>query len=279
MSTPDLTDRLIPIMSSIADEVIVPRFRALAEGEVDEKSPGELVTIADREAEIRLTEALTELLPVPVVGEEAVETHPSLLNALANDGRCWLVDPLDGTANFVAGKETFAVMIALVEAGETIASWIWLPLTRIAYVAERGNGAYRNGVRLTIPTATSDPAAIRGAIDDPTTYRGAILQKFLTPEQRAAIATATSHFAVVGPGQYCAGVEYPRIAEGKQEFVRFQRLRPWDHAPGTLLLEEAGGYVRRWDGSPYAPGRPGEGLLATANADIWREVRAAVPLD
>ncbi len=265
----DTMNQVLPMLAEIADEVILPRYRSLADGDVVEKFAGELVTIADREAETKITARLQNLLPgVPVVGEEAVAANPDLLRALNGepDSACWLVDPLDGTANFVAGRREFAVMVALVRDGETVASWIWLPLDRISYAAERGAGAYRNDERLLVPPA-------------PGELRGAILQKFLTPEQRAIVAGAALEFANIDAGQNCAGVEYPRIAEGKQEFVRFQRLRPWDHAPGTLLLEEAGGYVRRWDGSFYSPGTDGAGLLAATNETIWNRVRAAVPLD
>jgi len=261
------TDEIIPALAAIADEVILPRYQALHDGEVEEKSPGELVTVADREAEVRITEVLRALRPdATVIGEEAVETHPGLLGALKTEGACWLVDPLDGTQNFVSGRRAFAVMVALVESGETVASWVWCPLDRIAYVAERGAGAFRNGVRQRIPAA---PHALEE-------IRGAVLGKFLDAEQREALASAAPRFRSIGRGQYCAGIEYPLIVEGAQEFVRFQRLRPWDHAPGTLYVAEAGGCVRRWDGTPYAPGTDGAGLLAAADETVWRMVREAL---
>ncbi|MGC4105276.1 MAG: inositol monophosphatase [Thermomicrobiales bacterium] len=278
------TDAVIPELATIADEVILPRYQSLHDGEVEEKSPGELVTVADREAEIRIAAVLRDLRPdATIIGEEAVETNPGLLDALKTSGACWLIDPLDGTQNFVNGKRAFAVMVALVEAGETVASWVWLPLDRVAYVAERGSGAYRNGVRQHVPPP---PTEIRGAVDGVflteeqdvalALIRGSVLTKFLNVEQRTALAGVATRFDTIGPGQYCAGVEYPLIVEGAQEFVRFQRLRPWDHAPGTLYLAEAGGCVRRWDGAPYSPGTGGTGLLATADAAMWPVIRSAL---
>lgn len=268
------TDAIIPALAVIADEVILPRYQALHAGEVEEKSPGELVTIADREAEIRIADVLRELRPdATVIGEEAVEGNPGLLDALKTDGACWLIDPLDGTQNFVNGRREFAVMVALVEAGETVASWVWCPLDRIAYVAERGAGAFRNGERQHVPPAPHALNAMRGALDE---IRGAVLDKFLSQEQRAAVAEVAPRFREIGRGQYCAGIEYPRIVEGKQEFVRFHRLRPWDHAPGTFYLQEAGGYVRKWDGTPYSPGTDGIGLLAAADEPCWHLVRDAL---
>lgn len=285
---PDIpTDAIIPALAAIADEVILPRYQALHDGEVEEKSPGELVTVADREAEVRIAEVLRGLRPdATVIGEEAVEATPGLLDALKTDGTCWLIDPLDGTQNFVDGRRAFAVMVALVEAGETVGSWVWLPLDRVAYVAERGSGAYRNGVRQQVPPSPFAQMELRGAVDGAfldaeqkaalAALRGAVLGKFLSPEQRAAVAAAAARFGEIGRGQYCAGIEYPLIVEGRQEFVRFHRLRPWDHAPGTLYLAEAGGYVRRWDGTPYSPGTDGIGLLGAANETVWQLVREAL---
>lgn len=258
------TDDIIPALAAIADEVILPRFQALHDGEVEEKSPGELVTIADREAEVRVADVLRGLRPdATVIGEEAAAADPGLLNALKTDGACWLIDPLDGTQNFVNGRPEFAVMVALVEAGHTVASWMWSPLDRVGYVAERGAGAFRNGVRQHIPPAPNTVSELRGAV----------LGKFLTPRQRTSTAEAATRFRRIGPGQYCAGVEYPLIVAGSQEFVRFHRLLPWDHAPGTLYMEEAGGYIRRWDGTPYSPGTNGTGLLAATDETVWRLVR------
>ncbi|MGN6483586.1 MAG: inositol monophosphatase family protein, partial [Thermomicrobiales bacterium] len=186
------TDDVIPALAAIADEVILPRYQALHDGDVEEKSPGELVTVADREAEIRIAAVLRGLRPdATVIGEEAVAADPSLLDALKTDGACWLIDPVDGTQNFVDGKREFAVMVALVEAGETVASWVWCPLDRVAYVAVRGGGAYRNGVRQHVPAPPHALEALRGAVDDPAAppalaeIRGAVLGKFLDPEQRA----------------------------------------------------------------------------------------------
>jgi len=268
-------DDVIPALVAIADEVILPRFRALQTGEVEEKSPGEVVTIADREAEVRIAEVMRALLPdAVVIGEEAVADDPALLDVLESDATCWLVDPLDGTQNFVNGSPDFAVMVALVAAGEAVASWMWRPVERIAYVAERGAGAYRDGERQHVSVLADVPALadLSGVVDVP----GAVLSRFLTADQRAKLAEIAPSFGGIGSGSKCSGVDYPLIVDGFQRFVRYERLSPWDHAPGTLYLEEAGGCVRRWDGSAYAPGRPGIGLLAASDAATWTLVRDAL---
>jgi fructose-1,6-bisphosphatase/inositol monophosphatase family enzyme len=256
-------DAVTALIEDVAASTVLPRWRSLAEGEVDEKGPGDLVTVADREAEALLTRGLTALLPdVPVVGEEATAADPSLPDLLATAPAAWLVDPVDGTGNFVAGRREFAVMVALVRDGESVASWIHRPTEGTTYVAERGAGAFRDGVRLHRAPAAPDLGALTGAA----------LQRHLPDEHRRRVVEQASRFGVLGPGLVCAGVEYALLAEGGQDFVLFWRTMPWDHAPGSLLLREAGGAVVHLDGAPYRVGAPRTGLLAAADAGTAERV-------
>ncbi|MBN6057754.1 inositol monophosphatase [Nonomuraea sp. RK-328] len=257
-------DQVTEMLTDAAEIAILPRFRALADGEVTEKSPGELVTVADREAEELISRRLRGVVDAPIVGEEAAADDPRLLTALTEAPAAWLVDPLDGTANFVAGRPDYAVMAALVRGGETVAAWIVRPAQGRVYVAERGSGAWRDGVRLRRRPAPEDPAALRGAV----------LTRFLDPAAKAQVEAAAPRFAALGPGTGCAGVDYPRLVDGEQDFVLFQRTLPWDHAPGVLLLTEAGGCARRPDGSPYRPADSRPGLLDAADPTCWDTARS-----
>ena len=256
-------DAVTDILREAAQTAIVPRFRALAEGDVTEKSPGEVVTIADREAEDLITPRLQAVVDAPVVGEEATAANPGLVRALREAPVAWLVDPLDGTANFVAGRPYWAVMAALVRGGQTVAAWIVRPADDRVYVAEAGSGAWRNGVRIERAPAPADPAQLRGAAHT----------RFLPPAGRARVQAAASRFARLGPGASCAGIDYPQVADGELDFVLFWRTLPWDHAPGTLLLTEAGGIALRPDGTGYAPDDDRRGLLDAADARTWQTVR------
>lgn len=259
MRIDDVTD----ILREAAHTVVLPRFRALGERDVTEKAPGEVVTVADREAEELITGRLRALRDVPVVGEEATAADPKLTDALRHAPAAWLVDPLDGTSNFVAGRPEFAVMAALVHEGETVASWIVQPVSGRVYVAERGAGAWRDGARVRRAPAPADPAHLHGAA----------LTRFLAPAARAHVEAAALRFAALGPGASCAGVDYPRLVDGEQDFVLFHRTLPWDHAPGTLLLREAGGVAQRPDGTPYHPADARVGLLNAADPACWDTVR------
>ncbi|PBC76711.1 fructose-1,6-bisphosphatase/inositol monophosphatase family enzyme [Streptomyces sp. TLI_235] len=260
-----LMEKVAEILAEASAEAVEPRFRALAAGEVLEKAPGEIVTVADREAEVIISRRLRELLPVPVVGEEAVAADPSLAMALASEPACWLVDPVDGTGNFVAGRPDFAVMASLVRAGRTVASWIYQPVAGVGYAAELGAGAWRDGQRLVRQPAGADPEQ----------WRGSVKSRFLDPVLHHRLQSNARVFGEMSTGLRSAGMEYPQLAEGRQEFILYWRTLPWDHAPGSLLVTEAGGVSARLDGSEYRPEPPGgeDGLLVACDPAVWERTQ------
>ena len=122
------TQAVLELMQSVAAEVITPRFRSLTDDEISEKRPGDLVTVADREAEVLLTHALLEAYPDAVVlGEEKYAEVPALMEQFLASSHGFTVDPVDGTKNFVNGSKDHAVMIAEVVDGVTERGWIWQP--------------------------------------------------------------------------------------------------------------------------------------------------------
>lgn len=259
----NLMEKVGDVLREVATVAIEPRFEALRDGDVRVKSPGEIVTVADIEAEHEMKARLGELIPDAVfVGEEEFVDDAGLGEALRGE-QVWLVDPLDGTANFVAGSPLWAVMVALVKGGSTTAAWLWQPTTRVMYQAESGAGATRNCVPLVRQPAPSVAADLCGAV----------LTRFLDASTSERVDANRGRFASVGSGTRSAGIDYPMLVEGAQDFVMFWRTLPWDHAPGALLVEESGGCVRRLDGDPYSPSRGGAGLLAAADPAAWRLVR------
>src|SRR5699024_9681704 len=121
----------------------------LAENEVKEKQPGDLVTVADTDAEKIITSELRAAFPGAVVlGEEASASDPELFERFYQAEHSFTVDPVDGTANFVNGSQDFAVMVAEMREGKTVRSWIWQPGHGVSFTAEKGAGAYRNSTRL-----------------------------------------------------------------------------------------------------------------------------------
>ena len=262
-----MLDEVGALLREAAATAILPRFGRLGGSDVEEKTPGELVTVADREAEQIISAGLRRLLPGSVVvGEEAVAADADVLTRLHGTAPVWLVDPLDGTANFAAGRRPFAVMVALLRDGVTEASWILDPVADRLGVGRAGVGAYVDGVRV----RTTDPAPPRANL------RGAVLTRFLPTSLQVRVTAGAGGLGELLPGHHCAGQEYPDIVLGVQHFAIFWRTLPWDHAPGALLVREAGGVVRRLDGGEYDPTDEQSGLLAAANEQVWSDVYEAL---
>lgn len=264
MDVAALVEPVCELLRRTADTLIRPRFRALAEHEVAEKTVGEVVTVADREAEDAIAAALGRLTPgVPVVGEEAASARDAPGRGVLRAPYCWLVDPLDGTSSFVAGSADYAVMAALLRHGQAVAAWVLQPEHDVMWTAQRGAGTRRNGTTVSV----GDRAA---AIE---TVRVGVLTRFLDPTTAARVDRARGRFASVTEAPRCAGVTYPALIERRYDAVLFWRTLPWDHAPGTLLLTEAGGTAARPDGAPYGASDDRVGLVAVALPDMWRPVR------
>lgn len=266
-----MADRLLDdvgaLLGEAAAKVVVPMFRRLDDADITEKAPGELVTVADRRAEEFISARLRQLLPGSVVvGEEAVAEDPDLLRHLRGAGDVWLVDPVDGTSNFAAGRRPFALMVALLTDGAPAASWVYDPLGGTLAACRVGAGTWLDGTIV----RNGRPTPALGAL------RGTAMTRFLPPDARRAVEAGGGRIGELLPGQHCAGREYLDILTGAQQFVLFWRTLPWDHVPGALLVREAGGVARRFDGTDYHPADDGRGLLVAASAEIWDEVRAAL---
>ena len=253
-----LTTSVHLIMREAASRAILPRWQALAAHEITDKATDDVVTVADTESEAILAKGLAKLLPdAAIVGEEAAHADPALLGKLG-DALCWIVDPLDGTNNFARGKPPFGVLVALSEAGETVAGWILDPLTGRFCHAARGRGAFIGEERVTARSSGVEPPI------------AAISLVFADPARRAALLTHIApHYTLVDIPR-CAAEQWPRLALGINDISVFDRTHAWDHAAGVLFLNEAGGKAARPDGSPYRvdeADRPG--LLGAATPQLW----------
>jgi fructose-1,6-bisphosphatase/inositol monophosphatase family enzyme len=252
------TDAVLTLLKEVAEEVINPRFRSLATEEIAEKNPGDLVTVADRESEVRITEVLRREHPdALVLGEEAHAADSDLLDRFRAADHAFTVDPVDGTKNFVNGSPDHAVMVAELRRGTVVRSWIWQPQHEKGYVAERGAGAWLDGRRLTRPPMGDE---LRGVTS-----------------RKRWIGQALGTLRALDLTWVCCGVDYPKLVEGAADYALFRRGKPWDHAPGSLLLSEAGGHVGTFDGVPYRPqAEPPNGLIAAADRETYDAVQKLV---
>lgn len=251
------------ILRNCAELYIKPRYRALEDHEIAAKTnPNDLVTQADLDVEAHLMRVLPDMLPGSVViGEEGVSQGTASIAILQDlSGAVWVADPVDGTHNFVHHKPEFGVMLALVSDGAVQASWIYDVLQDVMFTAERGSGAYKNEDRLNLkdrpqPETLKDMTAHINARYFPKVLRPEIL------EATQAFGTTYS----IGSAAH----EYARVATGASHLALYARLKPWDHLPGSLLVSEAGGYIAKWDRSPYTPRDDYAGLLVASSREVW----------
>lgn len=257
MLSPSLVSRVGSLLRAVAAEEILPRFRRLEDEDIRKKQAGSLVTVADEASERRLRAALTALVSGSVtLGEEEAEMDASVYGRLSGEAPVWIIDPLDGTANFAAGEECFAIIVALAVGGTVRAGWILDPVNDVLASAEEGAGAWCDGDRL--KAAAAVPLSVmRGAV--PGRLRR-------NPAVRAAFAE------LIAPGS--CGINYMDLAAGRLDFALYRRLKPWDHAAGDLIHREAGGFAACLDGRRYAPSAPGNGapLLLAADGDAWAAI-------
>lgn len=251
-------------IDSCAQRYVMPRFRSLAAHEIKTKSgPNDLVTQADLDMERALEEVLLAAYPgTKLLGEEGMAAGTVSLDLLAEDNEgVWVVDPVDGTYNFVHGNERFGTLVAFVRGGRTLAGWIYDAPRRAMTVAQKGRGVFREGARFDLSRVEKAAEALGGVGLNyfPEAVRGVMKER---------IASIREHVCL-----HCAAHEYLDILDGKVDFAIHSRANPWDHLAGVLAVEELGGVVRTWAGGVYDPARP-ENILVAANAPLWDDVRA-----
>jgi myo-inositol-1(or 4)-monophosphatase len=231
--------------------------------QVSLKGPANFVTAADRRAEEILHDELTRARPgYGFVGEEGGRREG------ADKTHMWIVDPLDGTSNFLHGIPQFAVSIALEREGTIVAGLIYNPANDELFTGERGKGAFLNDQRLRV--------AARQRLND------AVIACGLPHYGKGDLALFRSEFAAVqdkvaGLRRFgAATLDLAWVAAGRLDGYWERDISPWDLAAGLLLVREAGGYVTDIDG--------GEDMLAkghvlagneTMHRELLRLLKAA----
>jgi fructose-1,6-bisphosphatase/inositol monophosphatase family enzyme len=258
-------ETIASLIRDIAQAEILPRFRQLRQEDIREKKPGDFVTAADLAAERRLSECLVGLAPGSVVlGEEAAAEDPTRFRLLTEAAPVWVIDPVDGTANFARGEEGFAVILARVERGVVRAGWIYDPLGDVMVTAETGSGAWSSGTRLTVDAERAVKHMTGAAYG--RTAAGSRAAKALDSSGRIA--------GIRNLG--CSALEYIAVAQGNTHFSLHSRSLPWDHAAGMLIVAEAGGVAGFLDGTAYDPRIADRAVLAASNQVAWDAVREVV---
>ncbi|WP_142850921.1 inositol monophosphatase family protein [Telmatospirillum sp. J64-1] len=214
---------------------ILRDFGEVEQLQVSRKGTNDFVTAADTRTEKVLRQELKKARPdYGFLLEEGGEEVGS------NASNRWIIDPIDGTTNFIHGIPHFAMSIALEREGEIIAGVVYNPITDDVFVAEKGNGAFLNDHRLRVSARRKiEEAVVTTGI--PHLGRGDH-QQFL--RELSAVMGSTAGLRRFGS----ASLDLAYVAAGRCDAYWERGLQPWDIAAGILLVREAGGYVYEPDG-------------------------------
>ena len=257
-------------MNELDKRLQVAREAALAAGDLlmslygrlasfDRKSAVDLVTEADRRSEVLLRDALLGAFPGDAyLGEEGAFD-------VGGSGWRWIVDPLDGTTNFVHTHPLFAVSIGLELDGRGVGGCVWLPYYREMFHAGDGTGAFRNGEPIHVSrTARLDDALLATGFP----YNRREIADELLAKVRVALVEAQG-FRRSGS----AAIDLCAVAAGRIDGFWEQGLHPWDLAAGEVLVREAGGRFTGWDGAEH---QLAGGRTLASNGLIHDELRGAL---
>jgi myo-inositol-1(or 4)-monophosphatase len=219
-----------------AGEILMRHFSRL-EG-YEHKGPLDLVTAADKESEAYLVTSILEAFPEDSVLAEEDGEHGG-----GRSGYLWIIDPLDGTTNFVHSHPQFSVSIALTRAGEGVFGAVNAPVRGELFLATKGHGATLNGKRIEVSDkgAMSESLIASGFAYDRRERMDLLLSRL------AKILHAARGFRREG----AAAQDLCSVAAGRLDGYWEDNLNAWDVAAGAVILEEAGGKLSGFDGGPH----------------------------
>ena len=242
MTQDDMLQLAFDLAARAGEIILDVRRRGFETMQKDDRS---IVTIADREAEEMILAALRQATPdIPVVAEEEMAAGANPAQA----DRFWLVDPLDGTREFAAGRDDFAVCIGLIEHGVPVLGVVTGPAHGEAFGAIKGRGAIKRDAAGQRPIRVrAAPALGLTVIASRSSGKHPSVQTFLEDKKVAELLHTGS------------ALKFCRIAEGVADlYPRFGRTMEWDTAAAQIVLEEAGGTVRDANtGAILRYGKPG----------------------
>jgi myo-inositol-1(or 4)-monophosphatase len=228
---------------------------------VSVKGPGDFVSAADRKAEKTLYEELSKARP----GYGFLMEESGVVEGTDPSHR-WIIDPLDGTTNFLHGLPIFAISVALEREGQLIAGVVYNPATDDMYIAEKGQGAWHNNRRLRVsPRRNLSDALIACGV--PHLGKAEAHPRFKA--ELAAVMARASNVRRLG----AASIDLALTAAGRFDAYWERNLQPWDIAAGIVLLREAGGFVSDLDGGQDMLEK---GSLCAGSEIIQRDLLALV---
>ncbi|MDO5686137.1 MAG: inositol monophosphatase family protein [Neisseria sp.] len=236
----DELNRLQELMRDVARHEVMPRFLRVGSSK---KADGSLFTEADLASQRALEEGLRKIIDCPVLGEEMSDAEHRRLWAENRDG-LWVVDPIDGTTNFVSGMPHFAVSVAFVQNGRSTLAAIFNPIADEMFSAVRGGGAFLNQTALPLRRTVRPLCEAVAAVE----------VKYL---RSGTLAGRMQNLSPCGSQRNmgCSTLDWCYLAAGRFDVYVHGGQKLWDYAAGALIFEEAGGALATLEGDDFWSGQ------------------------
>ena len=257
------------LLVKVNELIILKYYKNLSSKHINTKSSDDdYVSIADKESEIYIVKNLIGFLNInQYIGEETYYINKDDYKSFEKNALYWVIDPIDGTKNYINGKNEFCSMISLVFNSIPIASFVYYPLKNLLVYAFKGFGAYsleiktKKIIQLRIQQNSFDNIVGSGGtkgIEEP--LRQKVLQNLRKYTNRLFIGSA--------------GIEAIMLASNETQFVFHGRVTPWDHSPLDLIIKESGGCVYMLNDKAEFNIFSRGPILAASNDQIWENIRS-----
>ena len=257
------------LLIKVNELIVLKYYKNLSSKHINTKSSDDdYVSIADKESEIYIVKNLIGFLNIKqYIGEETSYSNKDDYKSLEKNALYWVIDPIDGTKNYINGKNEFCSMISLVFNSIPIASFVYYPLKNLLVYAFKGFGAYSLEIKtkkvIQLRIQQNSFANIVGSggtkgIEEP--LRQKVLQNLRKYTNRLFIGSA--------------GIEAIMLASNETQFVFHGRVTPWDHSPLDLIIKESGGCVYMLNDKAEFNIFSRGPILAASNDQIWENIRS-----
>ena len=265
----EIINYISDLLVEVNELIILKYYKNLSSKHINTKSSDDdYVSIADKESEIYIVKNLIGFLNInQYIGEETSYSNKDDYKSLEKNALYWVIDPIDGTKNYINGKNEFCSMISLVFNSIPIASFVYYPLKNLLVYAFKGFGAYSLEIKTKKITQLriqqNSFANIVGSggtkgIQEP--LRQKVLQNLRKYTNRLFIGSA--------------GIEAIMLASNETQFVFHGRVTPWDHSPLDLIIKESGGCVYMLNDKAEFNIFSRGPILAASNDQIWENIRS-----
>ena len=243
-----------------ASRSLIRDFGELENLQVSSKGPGDFVSSADKRTEKTIIEELQKAHP-----EYGIITEETGIINKSNIKNRWIIDPIDGTMNFLNGIPQFAISIAYEENNEIICGVIFNPITNEMFCAEKGNGAYLNNTRIRVSNKKKlkDALLVTGGPNGASKIKNKIYSEYIN------VSNNVSNVRKFGS----AALDMAYVACGRFDGYWQRELNYWDIAAGVIILREAGGFIDFFEDDISYPLK--KNVLAS-NSNIHQELKELI---